>query len=98
MSSTATPSPVLEVVPLAFQWPGIDPFLFCVHHLDRYPASAPGSLGVDPKLLRGREIGSDFSGKSGWSHYHGEKLPGFPKHPHCARLARPQCRTSRDDD
>jgi len=30
--------PVLQTVPLGFPWPTIDPFLFCVHHLDRYPA------------------------------------------------------------
>ena len=23
--------------PLGFVWETIDPFLFCVHHLDRYP-------------------------------------------------------------
>ena len=30
--------PVLQTVPLGFQWATVDPFLFCVHHLDRYPA------------------------------------------------------------
>jgi hypothetical protein len=25
---------VIETVPLGFQWPTVDPFLFCVHHLD----------------------------------------------------------------
>ena len=28
---------VLETVELGFQWPTIDPFLFCVHHDDDYP-------------------------------------------------------------
>ena len=27
--------PVLEVAPLGFQWATVDPFLFCVHHVDR---------------------------------------------------------------
>ena len=31
-------SPVVQTVPLGFQWPTVDPFLFCVHHLDHYPA------------------------------------------------------------
>ena len=31
-------SPIIATVPLAFQWPTLDPFLFCVHHDDAYPA------------------------------------------------------------
>ena len=31
-------SPVIQTVPLGFQWPTVDPFLFCVHHDDAYPA------------------------------------------------------------
>ena len=29
---------VLDIVPLGFQWPTLDPFLFCVHPDDAYPA------------------------------------------------------------
>ena len=61
-------------------WPTVDPFLFCVHHLDHYPAGdgrfAPAAS------LEGRNIGSDFSNKDGWSMYHGSVAPGFPQHPH----------------
>jgi len=32
--------------------------------------------------LAGRDIGQDFSGKDGWSMYHGSGVPGFPSHPH----------------
>ena len=76
----ATDSPILQTVPLGFQWPTIDPFLFCVHHLDHYPES-DGDLG--PRAtLDGREIGSDFEPKDGWRMYHGTHVPGFPQHPH----------------
>lgn len=71
---------VVAVVPLGFPWPTLDPFLFCVHHNDAYPA---GDVGMGPAAsLSGRQLGSDFSGKDGWSMYHGEVVPGFPMHPH----------------
>ena len=73
-------SVVLEVVPLGFQWPTLDPFLFCVHHDDAFPA---GNDQLGPAAsLEGREIGMDFAGKDGWRMYHGDTVPGFPQHPH----------------
>ena len=71
---------ILETIPLQMQWFTMDPFLFCVHHLDKYP-KGNGSLGVSSSLT-GRNMGSDFSGKDGWSMYHGSSIPGFPSHPH----------------
>jgi redox-sensitive bicupin YhaK (pirin superfamily) len=73
-------SPVLEVAPLGFPWATVDPFLFCVHHDDAYPAGNE-RLGPDAPLA-GRQIGQDFAGKDGWRMYHGEVVPGFPQHPH----------------
>ncbi len=72
---------VRETVALGFQWPTIDPFLFCVHHLDTYPAGTP-EYGPDAELLSGRDIGMDFTARDGWRMYHGEVVPGFPAHPH----------------
>jgi redox-sensitive bicupin YhaK (pirin superfamily) len=73
--------PVLQQVPLgAPPWPTIDPFLFCVHHLDHYPA---GNGRFGPAVpLDGRQLGMDFAGKDGWRMYHGQVVPGFPGHPH----------------
>src|SRR5688572_30530146 len=71
---------VKEVGPLGFPWATIDPFLFCVHHLDAYPA-ANEQMGPAASLS-GRNIGMDFEGKDGWRMYHGEVVPGFPQHPH----------------
>jgi redox-sensitive bicupin YhaK (pirin superfamily) len=72
--------PVLETLPLGFPWVCIDPFLFCVHHLDRYPR---GNAALGPAAsLSGRNIGQDFEGKDGWRMYHGDVVPGFPQHPH----------------
>ena len=72
--------PVLQTVPLGGQWPTIDPFLFCVHHDDAYPA---GDERLAPRAsLAGRSIGQDFAGIDGWNMYHGSTVPGFPQHPH----------------
>jgi quercetin 2,3-dioxygenase len=61
-------------------WPTFDPFLFCVHHDDAYPA---GNERLGPVAsLAGRNIGRDFEGKDGWRMYHGDVVPGFPQHPH----------------
>lgn len=73
--------PVLDVTRLeGMPWPTEDPFLFCVHHDDRYPE---GNAELGPAAsLQGRRIGHDFEGKDGWRMYHGDVVPGFPKHPH----------------
>lgn len=72
---------VLDVFPLgAPPWRTFDPFLFCVHHDDAYPA---GNAVLGPAAsLAGRNLGSDFEGRDGWRMYHGDQVPGFPRHPH----------------
>ncbi|MBL8949155.1 MAG: pirin family protein [Myxococcaceae bacterium] len=62
-------------------WETDDPFLFCVHHRDEYPAAAEG-FGPARASLAGRNMGMDFEGRDGWRMYHGDKVPGFPYHPH----------------
>jgi len=65
---------------MGFVWPTADPFLFCVHHVDDYPA---GNEQLGPAAsLSGRNLGMDFDLKDGWRMYHGEVVPGFPQHPH----------------
>ncbi|MEM7374049.1 MAG: pirin family protein [Bacteroidota bacterium] len=74
-------SPILAIKPLGFPWETSDPFLFCVHHADAYPAGGP-HMGPPPESLKGRNIGQDFTLKDGWRMYHGSTIPGFPAHPH----------------
>ena len=73
-------SAVLQTVPLGFQWATVDPFLFCVHHDDAYPAGndelGPGGVARRPRPRQ------DFAGNDGWRMYHGSVVPGFPQHPH----------------
>lgn len=71
---------VLDSQNLGFQWGTINPFLFCVHHHDAYPASN-GKFGPAASL-QGRQLGQDFEGTDGWRMYHGRTVPGFPQHPH----------------
>ena len=75
-----TPSAIVDRQPLGFPWSTIDPFLFCVHHDDRYPAG-DGRFGPRASLA-GRQLGNDFAGRDGWRMYHGTRVPGFPAHPH----------------
>ncbi len=81
----ARPSPppkslVLGTEPLGFQWKVLDPFLFCAHHDDPYPA---GNAELGPAAsLAGRNLGQDFEASNGWRMYHGQRVPGFPSHPH----------------
>ncbi len=80
---TAVPAqnPIVSIQPLGFPWQTLDPFLFCVHHDDRYPAGNE-KMGPDRALLAGRQLGQDFEVKDGWRMYHGLEVPGFPHHPH----------------
>lgn len=79
--SAMTNKPVIRNKrPLGFQWETLDPFLFCVHHEDKFPK---GNLEMGPSNdLTGRHLGDDFIIKDGWRMYHGKKVPGFPGHPH----------------
>lgn len=71
---------VLQQVALDRVWQTVDPFLFCVHHDDDFP-EGDDEFGPCAPLV-GRNIGQDFSGRDGWSMYHGTDVPGFPQHPH----------------
>ena len=73
-------SSITAINELRFQWQTQDPFLFCVHHDDKYPKGNE-EMGPDASLS-GRNIGQDFNAKDGWRMYHGERVPGFPFHPH----------------
>lgn len=75
-----TENAIKSIFSLGFPWITSDPFLFCVHHQDFYPA---GNAVMGPQAsLNGRNIGMDFTIKDGWRMYHGDKVPGFPAHPH----------------
>ena len=71
---------VLGLDGLGFPWKTVDPFLFCVHHDDAYPK---GNAQLGPEAsLAGRNLGNDFTVRDGFRMYHGDVVPGFPRHPH----------------
>ena len=73
-------SVIKSITPLGSPWATSDPFLFCMYHHDFYPA---GNEEMGPQSsLAGRNIGMDFTVKDGWRMYHGDRVPGFPAHPH----------------
>lgn len=73
-------SSIRALKPLGFPWQTQDPFLFCVYHHDLYPE---GNQHMGPAAsLAGRSIGQDFAPNQPWRMYHGERVPGFPAHPH----------------
>ena len=74
-------TPIIARAPLGFPWGTTDPFLFCVHHDDAYPAGDE-RMAPPSSTLQGRNMGQDFAGVDGWRMYHGEVVPGFPGHPH----------------
>ena len=58
--------------PMGFVRDTIDPFLFCVHHLDLYP-EGNDRQGPDEYFTQHRNwhIGSDFDESNDWKMYHG---------------------------
>lgn len=72
---------IKTIKPLGFQWETADPFLFCVHHEDKFPKGNE-AMGPDPAMFKGRQMGDDFIVKDGFRMYHGKTVPGFPGHPH----------------
>lgn len=67
---------VQNVGPLSFPFQTQDPFLFCVYHNDRYPA---GNANMEAPR---KGNGADFDWDQPYRMYHGERIPGFPQHPH----------------
>jgi quercetin 2,3-dioxygenase len=79
-TAPTTMHPVISIHEMGFAWDTLDPFLFCVHHEDKFPK---GNAQMGPaESLEGRSLGDDFIIKNGYRMYHGQVVPGFPGHPH----------------
>lgn len=67
---------IKSISPLSFPNPTLDPFLFMVYHKDAYPA---GNHKMEAPI---RGNGAHFDADADYRMYHGDKIPGFPQHPH----------------
>jgi len=65
-----------SALPRSGPYPTPDPFLFCVYHKDAYPA---GNANMEAPR---RGNGADFDPSAPYRMYHGNRIPGFPQHPH----------------
>lgn len=63
-----------------FRLPVKSPFILAAHHYDEYPK---GNGRMEPESYpSGRVPGADFEPNAPWRMYHGDRIPGFPAHPH----------------
>lgn len=71
---------IISTGPIGLRLPTKSPFILTAHHRDFYPA---GNDKMEPtSYIDGRDIGQDFDESAPWRMYHGDKIPGFPVHPH----------------
>lgn len=61
---------IYSVVPVTFRLDLKDPFIFCAHHLDHFPA---GNTQLGPQTPPQNKE---------YNMYYGDVVPGFPEHPH----------------
>jgi len=71
---------IKQIIPVRGPMPIRDPFIMGVHHYDIYP-KGNGQMGP-AEDISDRKIGNDFDPSKKWRMYHGQKIPGFPHHPH----------------
>jgi quercetin 2,3-dioxygenase len=71
---------IKQIIPINGPMPIRDPYILGVYHYDLYP-KGNGKMGPSEDISD-RKIGNDFDPSKEWRMYHGEKIPGFPHHPH----------------
>lgn len=71
---------IKEIFAINGRLPLRDPFIMGAYHLDKYP-KGNGNMGPAADISD-RAHGNDFDPTAEWRMYHGDKIPGFPYHPH----------------
>ena len=71
---------IKQIFNIKGQLPIRDPYIMGAYHYDRYP-KGNGEMGPNVDVSQ-KANGSDFNPDASWRMYHGDKIPGFPYHPH----------------
>lgn len=56
-----------------------NPFVFAAYHLDHFPE---GDGKLEPAVRKEADPNGDYDPDAPWRMYFGQKVPGFPAHPH----------------
>jgi hypothetical protein len=81
MASMSGSTPVIQSVSaLGFPFETSDPWLFAVYHKDEFP-EGDEKMRV-PGGKRGNGADFELNERKRWRFYHGDRVPGFPQHPH----------------
>lgn len=70
---------IIESGPLTNEFKCQNPFVYTMHHVDHFPA---GDGKLEPVEKRRGGDDGDIDPKAPWRMYYGERVPGFPAHPH----------------
>lgn len=71
---------VKRINPMEFQLYVANPYILAFHHRDIFPK---GNGKMEPlNMPKGKNQGEDFDLGADWRMYYGNKVPGFPVHPH----------------
>mmetsp|Transcript_48921 Transcript_48921/g.52828 ORF Transcript_48921/g.52828 Transcript_48921/m.52828 type:complete len:420 (+) Transcript_48921:175-1434(+) len=81
LSNNASAILRIQALPRSGPFPTLDPFLFAVYHVDDYPADQSGGR-MEFVEDHERGNGSDFNPSAPYRMYHGDRVAGFPQHPH----------------
>lgn len=72
---------IISINDLNFREEPGDPFVVRMYHLDYYPKGNE-DMEIPESDLKGKKLGNDFDLDDDWRLYHGNRVPGFPVHPH----------------
>lgn len=71
---------IIRIKPMSFRLDVLNPYIICFHHNDLFPKGKPDMSPIE--YLPGRNPNGDFDLEADWRMYYGDKIPGFPVHPH----------------
>lgn len=71
---------IKRIAPMTFKLEVLNPYVLCFHHNDLFPKGKPDMSPIE--YLPHRDPNGDFNLDAPWRMYYGNKIPGFPVHPH----------------